>query len=105
MVRLIAWHRGIGDTVHRYETRTRARNYHRTSKSRESRHNPSQSIAHRFSRSPIGQAVYSRILRRVDRELGVSVDTTIWRSGLRGMRIAYKMRDANPTAGNGQDAL
>jgi hypothetical protein len=52
----IVWHRGTDDTVHRYETCARARNYHGTSKSRESRHNPLQSIAHGFSRSPIDNA-------------------------------------------------
>lgn len=49
----IVWHWGTGDTVPRDETCTHARNYHEINKSRESRHNYSQSIAHRFPGSPI----------------------------------------------------
>ena len=52
----ISGHRRAGDTEHRNETRAHARNYHEIGESCESRHNPSQSAAGRFSHSPIDNA-------------------------------------------------
>ena len=58
----ISGHRRTVDTVHRYETRARARNYHEIGESYESRHNPSQSAAGGFSHSPVDNAGYENRL-------------------------------------------
>jgi hypothetical protein len=44
----IVWHRGTGDTVHRYETCAHARDYHEICESHKSRHNCSQSTKQRY---------------------------------------------------------